>query len=202
MRSDENLMTVDLVVAVSQMLFCSGGESFRKTGMSAAACAPGFQLAPVLEKVSVHPRKFAPEVTLLAFADGAEINVLAEMALKSARRWRRVRAWAMKVLEGAARRRGRLSRWQVRHSHSCKARGDLTLRGEELRKDHDSAFRTRQRRKHPEFLFENPRRSNALAPASGESRVRKGRHRLATGRRAAAHRLKKDASAQTGLSRR
>jgi hypothetical protein len=39
-------------------------------------------------------------------------------------------------------------------SHSCKARGDLTLRGEELRKDHDSAFRTRQRRKHPEFLFE------------------------------------------------
>ena len=81
MRSDGNLVTVDLVVAASQMLFFSGGEPLRKTGMLAAACAPGFQLAPILEKVGVHPRKFAPEVTLLAFADGVQIDVLAEVSL-------------------------------------------------------------------------------------------------------------------------
>jgi len=81
MRSDGNLVTVDLVVAASQMLFFSGGEPLRKTGLLPAADAPGFQLAPVLEKVSVHPRKFAPEVTLLAFADGVQIDVLAEVAL-------------------------------------------------------------------------------------------------------------------------
>ena len=55
MRSDGNLVTVDLVVAASQMLFFSGGEPLRKTGLLAGADAPGFQLAPVLEKVSVHP---------------------------------------------------------------------------------------------------------------------------------------------------
>lgn len=81
MRSDGNLVTVDLVVAASQMLFLSGGEPLRKTGLLTGADASGFQLAPVLEKVSVHPRKFAPEVTLLAFADGFQINVLAEVAL-------------------------------------------------------------------------------------------------------------------------
>jgi hypothetical protein len=81
MRSDGNLVTVDLVVAASQMLFFSGGEPLRKTGLLTGADAPGFELAPVLEKVSVHPRKFAPEVTLLAFADGVQINVLAEAAL-------------------------------------------------------------------------------------------------------------------------
>ena len=63
MRSDGNLVTVDLVVAASQMLFFSGGEPLRKTGLLTGADAPGFELAPVLEKVSVHPRKFAPEVT-------------------------------------------------------------------------------------------------------------------------------------------
>ena len=63
------------------MLFLSGGEPLRKTGVLAAACAPGSQLAPILEKVGVHPRKFAPEVTLLAFADGTQINVLAKVAL-------------------------------------------------------------------------------------------------------------------------
>ena len=84
MRSDGNLVTVDLVVAASQMLFLSGGEPLRKTGLLTGADAPGFQLAPVLEKVSVHPRKFAPEATLLAFADGVQINVLAEVALNHA----------------------------------------------------------------------------------------------------------------------
>ena len=81
MRSDGNLVTVDLVVAASQMLFFSGAEPLRKTGPAYRRGPPGFQLAPVLEKVSVHPRKFAPEVTLLAFADGVQIDVLAEVAL-------------------------------------------------------------------------------------------------------------------------
>ncbi len=81
MRSDGNLVTVDLVVAASQMLFFCGGEPLRKTGLLTGAGRPGLPVAPVLEKVSVNPRKFAPEVTLLAFADGIQINVLAEVVL-------------------------------------------------------------------------------------------------------------------------
>jgi hypothetical protein len=74
-------VTVDLVVAAAQMLFFSGCKPLHKTGLLAATPAPDFQFAPVLEKVSVYSRKFARKVALLAFADGAQFDVLAEVAL-------------------------------------------------------------------------------------------------------------------------
>ena len=81
MRSDGNLVAVDLVVAAAQMLFFGGREPLRKTGLLSAAYTPSFQFAPVLEKVSVHSRKFASQVAFLALADGTQIDVLAEVAL-------------------------------------------------------------------------------------------------------------------------
>ena len=80
-----------------------------------------------------------------------------------------------------------------------KVRGDLTLRGEKLRENHHPTLSVRQARKHCQLLPENPRVQDALAPALCEGCVRKRRQGPAPRGRAAAHCLKQDASAQTGL---
>jgi hypothetical protein len=110
MRSDENLMTVDLVVAASQMLFRSGGESFRKTGMPAAGCAPGLPTRAGIGESKRPPAQVRARGNATGVCGWGRDQCAGGDGAQSARRWRRVRAWAMKVLEAAARRRGRLSR--------------------------------------------------------------------------------------------
>ena len=131
MRSDGILVTMDLDVAALQCS-SSAAAAAPQNGPAYRRDAPGWRLAAVLEKVSVHPRKFEP----------------------------RSRSWRLRM--GSRSMCWRRWRWS-----SAPTGG-----------------------------------GSGVSASSKAPPGRRGRYRLAPSRRAAAHGLKKNASAKTGLGRR